>query len=114
MPMTLQLASHIAWTFASTWHSPPETDRSQVTMADWPAMRMALILLEACVHASLSSLSGAEPSVGFMAVHVSVTPRSVSIAMQALSTSVSIVLAIATRSAADVTSAFVFASIDRL
>jgi hypothetical protein len=36
-----------AWTLASTVHCPPDTDRLQVTCADAPAMRIALIFVVA-------------------------------------------------------------------
>ena len=97
---------------ASTVQWPLET-----ASAHWAltlAVRTALIFVDAWLHASVSSASGALPSVGAMAVHVSVTPRSLSIAMHAFRTLVSRPCATVTRFAEAVKNAFVSPSIDRL
>src|ERR1019366_5839646 len=79
----------------STSQCPADT--ASVHSACALAVRMPLILVDAWVQASVSSTSRALPSVGFLAVHVSATPRSVSMAMHAFRTPVSISPATLTR-----------------
>src|SRR6185437_11471228 len=93
--MALQLPSQLASTFASTVHWPPEIERPQLTCAEAPGASAAWMAVLAWLHASLTSLSLLEA----MAVHVSVTPRSVSMPMQAWRTESSRLPAMSTRSA---------------
>src|ERR1019366_75071 len=97
--------SHDAWTEASTSQCPADT--ASVHSACALAVRMPLILVDAWLQASVGSASGALPSVGFLAVHVSATLRSVSMATQAFRTPVSMSPATLTRFAAAVRKALV-------
>src|ERR1700690_2133059 len=104
----LQVAVQLACALTSTWHPPPVTASVQVACACACASTIALIFVWACVQGSVTLSSAVA-----LALQVSVTPRSVSMPMQAFRTAVSIAPATATRSALACTNVFVLTSIDK-
>jgi hypothetical protein len=85
LAVPVHCASQLASRLASTWQPPPVVERKQEACTLWPAARMPWIFVDAWLHASVTWASSPD-----FAVHVSVTPRSVSIALHALKIDVSI------------------------